>query len=76
MKIKMPLHPDPQMKGPEGLRHIEADLPDDITQSEFWEFVALAGSQMFGDKEEEREGRQVSTWNPVDSLKSNFPGWK
>ena len=67
MKIVMPLEPDPRMRGPEDLRRAKADLPDDTTQQEFWDFVALLGISLFG--EEKQEGQQ--TWNMHGSLKAH-----
>jgi hypothetical protein len=67
MKIEMPLPPDPQgMK----LRRVVAEMPDDTTQEEFWNFVVLVGTQMFGEKTP-REGRDNefhSRWDLMGSL--------
>jgi hypothetical protein len=45
MNFEMPLVPDREAQK---LRKIVADLHNDTTQEEFWQFVALAGTTLFG----------------------------
>ena len=64
MQLLRSLEPDVQKKS---LRDIKAELPDDITQKEFWNFVRLIGAQLFGEKAgvAEKAGRTdtVYLWN-------------
>jgi len=59
MKIYMLLLPDMKNKV---MRQINADLPDDLTQKEFWDFVKLVGSQLFGETSESGDSI-YSKWN-------------
>jgi hypothetical protein len=45
MNFEMPLVPDMEAQK---TRKIVADFPNDTTQEEFWQFVALAGTALFG----------------------------
>lgn len=64
IKITMPLYPDMQEKKS---RTIEASLPDDTTQEEFWNFVLLTSTQLFGVKKEVKRG-VLSNWDALGSL--------
>ena len=74
MDINMPLAPDPRMRDEGDLRRIKAEMPDDVTQEEFWNFVVMAGAQLFGTKgkPEALTGHCLSSWNPMESFKENF----
>lgn len=67
MKLRMPLYPDPEKHQ---LRMIDADLPDDLTQEELWDFVLLLGFQLFGEEVGEKDGvSRCKGWNPAASLR-------
>jgi len=70
MEVTVPLHPDPQKRE---LRRIRAQLPDDTTQEEFWQFVVMTGNILFGNAlDPPEEGQFRTTWNPRASLDENF----
>ena len=71
--INMPLTPHPRMRDKDDLRKIKAEMPDDVTQREFWEFVIMAGTRLFGTKEPEAiSGQYVASWNPIESFNVSF----
>jgi len=65
MNFEMSLVPDMEAKQ---LRKIVADLPNDLTQEEFWQFVALAGTTLFGHSKEESPVESKSEWDIVGSF--------
>lgn len=69
MKFQMPLGHDPEKQQ---MRGADVEVPDDLTQDEFWSMMLLLGAQLFGEQEDLGENRHRSQWNPVRSLQNHI----
>ena len=62
MNFEMPLVPDMETQK---TRRIYVDIPNDTTQEEFWQFVALIGTTLFGYPDDLED---TSEWDIVGSF--------
>lgn len=64
MPLIQPLRPE--------LREVKAEFPDDMTEEEFWNFVCLAGTSIFGMQTEIKDNETLHSWDMISWLKRNI----
>jgi hypothetical protein len=68
MNVTMPLGID---KNAQTLRRAKAEFPDDMSEEEFWNFVCLTGSSLFGMQTQVKD-KILTSWDMSSWLRKKL----